>query len=425
MASVTFLIRQRLAGTDIYYGWFIAVACLVISAVSFGTIFSFGIFFSHLAAEFQRSYASTSVIFGLQAIVTYVGAAFLGFAIDRYGVRPLLVVAAGLMGAGLLGASQLRSFLGIIVAYSIIAASGLAITVVISYVTAPRWFDRRRGLAVGMATSGTNIGVLAFPPFVSFLIAQYGWRNAYLVMMILIVSALLLSALIIADRPVDLGVDTADEFPDGVPEEATVSVSEQLKTVLDVAASRSFLLVFVGWVLIYTPLFVLLVYLVEYTTTAGVGRNVGVFAVSTIGASAFVSRYLAGSASDRWGTLKTFTVTSIALGGAALLIGLFQQPIAIYGFAILFGFGYGGTGTLLSPLLVDLYGSLNLGAIFGIAIVSFAIAGSGMTYLAGVGYDLFGTFSTVFVIAGTAGVVGGILTVAVSYRVLSHKRVRA
>lgn len=421
MDGARFSVRSRLADADVYYGWFVVVACLFTSTVTFGIIFSFSVFFGHIAEEFGQSYASTSVIFGLQSVVTYGGAGILGFAIDRYGVRPLLVVATVLLGSGLLGASQFTTFLGVLLSYGIVAAVGLAITMVVAYTVASRWFERRRGLAVGMATSGTNVGVLAFPPLASLLIARYGWQRAYFLLMVLIVCLLVVALLLFADWPTDLPVDVGAEFVDGAPDPDQAPLAEQARDVLAVATSRSFLLIFAGWVCIYTPLYVTLVYVVEYAGTAGIGREAGVLAVSVIGASAFGSRYLAGYVSDRWETLPMLGICAASLGLAPILMGLVPVSTALLGFAVLFGFGYGGTGALLSPLLTEIYGSLNLGSLFGLAAASFAVAGSLMPYLAGIGYEVFGSFSLVFVGAGAVGILGALVTVVVGRRALAAR----
>ena len=84
----------------------------------------------------------------------------------------------------------------------------------------------------------------------------------------------------------------------------------------------------------------------------------------------------------------------------------------LYAFAVVFGVAYGGNGALLSPLTVDLFGAANPNAVFGLVSLSFAVSGSIAPWLAGLAYDLGGTYTPAFVGAGIAGLIGSVLVAA-------------
>jgi len=80
---------------------------------------------------------------------------------------------------------------------------------------------------------------------------------------------------------------------------------------------------------------------------------------------------------------------------------------------VIFRIAYGGNGALLSPLTVDLFGTANPNAIFGLVSVSFAVSGLLAPWATGLTYDLVGTYTPAFVGAGIAGLVGaGLLAIA-------------
>lgn len=407
--------RAKLADADVYYGWFIVGACFVSAMVTYGTIYSFGTFFTHILEEFDQTFAGTSLIFSLQSIVMFTSAAILGFFIDRYGARRLFPVGGALIVLGLLGASQLPFYLGVVVAYGGVAAVGFAITYVIAYATVPRWFDRRKGLATGVATSGTGAGLLVISPFASVLIDLYGWRTAYFLLMLLFVVLLALAWAVIADKPSDLGVDVSPEFPDGNPEdvEAGRTVGEQLENVVAVARSPTFALLFVGMLFVYVPFYILIVYLVEFATNVGVGREVGVLAVSLIGGVSIAGRFGVGYLADRFGIVRLYLLSTLVMGGAVILLAFGRVPAAVIALAVVYGIGYGGAGALMAPIVTEFFGRLDINTLFGMTNIAFAIAGSAVPYLGGAAYDVTRTFVLIFVVSGVIAMVGtGLIVVA-------------
>lgn len=407
-------VRMRLVRTDIYYGWFVVAACFISALVTYGTIYSFGTFFAHILTEFDQSFAGTSLIFSLQSIVMFSSAAILGFFIDRYGARRLFPVGATLIVLGLLGASQLPLYIGVVLSYGGVAAVGFAITYVIAYATVPRWFDRRKGFATGIATSGTGAGLLVISPFASVLIDLYGWRTAYFLLMLVFIGLLTVAWIIIVDNPNDLGVDVAVEFVDDDPETAVArSARTQFRNVTAVARSPTFALLFIGLLFVYVPFYVLIVYLVEFATNVGVGREVGVLAISIIGGVSIVGRFSVGFLADRFGIIRLYLLSTLVMAGTVIALAYGRTPFVVLGLAVIYGIGYGGAGALMAPLITELFGRIDINTLFGMVNVAFAIAGSAVPYLAGYGYDLAGTFVLIFIASGTTAIVGtGLVLIA-------------
>ena len=428
-------LRKRLVESRLYYGWYVVVGCFLLSAMTSGLIFSFGVFLGPVLESFDGTYASTSLLFSLQAFVAFGGAAALGFAVDRYGVRRLLVVAAVLVPAGLLGASQAPTFAGVVVSYGVVAAAGLGITFVVAYTTPPRWFERRRGLATGVAVSGWGVGILAMPPLANALIRAVGWQGAYLVLSVVLLVAILVAAFLLADWPADLGVDASDEFPttsstgagrdagdgpeDG-PEDDTAddpadspvgggrSIRAQVADAVAIVRTRLFGLVFVGLLLAFVPSLAVLVYLVEFAESVGVSRRIGVLGVSIIGALNVVAKFIAGGVADRVGTDVTLVGCVLLMFAATVLLVLVPTPASILVLSAAFGLGYGGVAALMSPLLANLFGTGDLSTLFGVTAIGFAISGTAVPYLVGLGFDVFGTYDVPFLAVAGVGLIGAV-----------------
>lgn len=385
-------VRGTLARSGVYYGWFVVAACFLCGLVCFGTIYSFGVFFEFIQREFRGSYAGTSLIFSVQSIVTFGGGAILGVFVDRYGTRRLLIVGGLLFALGLVAVGRVSSFLGVVFAYGVVAALGFTVLYVVTYATPPRWFDRRVGVATAVATAGGGIGIMAMPTVSARLIEWLGWRDAYLALMLGFLGLIVLAAVLVADHPGSVGADATIEFDGGGPTVASADLRSQLDAVSAMVRQPTFGLVFAGYVMIFMPAYMLLVYVVEYASTTGIGRDVGVLAIGVIGAMNFLGKFTFGWLSDRVGLTAGVMGCATLVGVGTLVLTALSTEVALLVGVFVFGLGYGGSGALLSPMLADLFGTANINALFGVTSVAFAITGSVGPFVAGLSYDVTGSF---------------------------------
>ncbi|MFB6124258.1 MAG: MFS transporter [Haloferacaceae archaeon] len=386
-----------------YYGWVVAVACLLAATAVFGLTYSFGVFFERMLAAFAASRARLSLVFGVQTFVLYVGATASGGLVDRYGPRRMLLVGTGLLVGGLLATSRSRSFLALLAAYGLVTALGLSIVYVVAYASVPRWFGRRRGAAQGLATAGLGLGLVAIPPAADALIRSVGWRNAFVALAAGVGAVCLVVSLLFADDPVDVGADPSVEFPDG---RADGSDSDPRGAATTALRRPSFLLVLLGWVFVYTTLYAVMSHLVLHVTDVGLPQQVGVTAIAVIGVTTSVARIGLGVLSDRVGRVRIFVVCSTLMGLSMAALAVAQSPLAVFAVVAAYGVGYGGNGALLSPLVADLFGNENLSTLYGILSVAFAVSGLAAPPVAGAVFERAGGYAPIFLAFGALGVVG-------------------
>lgn len=398
-------LRRRVAAR-IYYGWVIAVACFLGSLAVFGLSYSFGVFADRLAADFAASRARVSTVFGVHTFVLYVGAPLAGGVVDRYGPRRTLLAGAAMLGVGLVGASRAGSLLSFGVAYGLMVALGLSIVYVVAYASVPRWFQRRRGTANGIATSGLGAGLLVVPPAASALLDVVGWRGAYLVLAVALVVLVLVVAALFVRGPEAVGADPTVEFPEGRPGRDALTARERATRAWSVVRSRPFLLVLFGWGCVYATLYVVLAHLVFHVTDVGMARWVGVWAIGTIGVVTSVSRLVVGRLSDRVGRVRTFVACSACMGLTVAALSVATVPAAVFAVVVAFGVGYGGNGALLSPLVADLFGETDIATLYGATSLAFGAAGLLAPPLAGAAQEALGTYDPVFLAVGALGLVG-------------------
>ncbi|MFB6093488.1 MAG: MFS transporter [Halanaeroarchaeum sp.] len=399
------MLRTAIAESEWYYGWVVAVAGFLAATVLFGLSYSFGVFLSPLLSAFDVGSGAVSLTFGLQTFVVYTGAVPGGTVVDSLGARRSSGLATVLVVAGLLGASVVRSFPVLLGWYGIVTGLGMSLLYVVAYTTVPRWFVRRRGLATGFTSSGLGIGILVVAPIAARLVDRFGWRGAYRWLAVGALAVLAVATYLIADRPSDVGEAQTPGFR--VAGSATrLSIRERIRDVGRVALTRPFQAVFLGWLFVWTPLYVLLNHVVRFVSVSGLQAGTGVAAISLVGLSTSLARVVVGSIADRVGRVRTFAVSGALVAVAVPATTLADTTVSFLAVAAVFGIGYGGAGALLSPLVAELFGDENLGTTFGLASVAFALGGLAAPTVAGVLFERIGSYDPVFWGAGLIGLVG-------------------
>ena len=165
----------------LFYGWVIIAVCLVINALAFGTRYSFGVFFKSIEGEFNLSRAATSGIFSVYMLLASAFEVLGGWALDKFGPRIVVLLMGLFIGLSLLLTSQTNSPWQLFITYSLLLAIGTGPAYTVSMATTSRWFDKKRGVALGVAGAGIGLGTLVMAPLATYLIANFEWRVAYMV----------------------------------------------------------------------------------------------------------------------------------------------------------------------------------------------------------------------------------------------------
>jgi MFS family permease len=249
-----------------------------------------------------------------------------------------------------------------------------------------RWFVRRRGLAVGIASAGGSLGTFVLPPVAHWLVSGLGWRRAYLVFGAAMFVTLAGVALVMRRDPESLGL-----HPDGAPAPAPAGALGGW-TVREAVRARAFWALFAIFGLTWIPVFVPLVHLVPLARDLGIDALRAATLVSALGLAAVSGRLAMGWLSDRIGrravlagALIAQVVSFIALDRAAALPGLAAA-------ALLFGFSYGTVSTIFPALVADFFGRAHAGSLvgllFGLAAPTAALGPVGAGWI----YDRFGGY---------------------------------
>jgi MFS transporter, OFA family, oxalate/formate antiporter len=370
----------------LYHGWIIVGGAFVVLFLAYGTQYAFGVFFAALLAEFHWGRASLSGAFSLYAFVYSAFGLVAGRLTDRWGPRAVIAGGGLLLGAGLAGMSLVNALWQPYVLYGGVAALGMSTVYVPCNATVVRWFVRRRGLAVGLASAGGSLGTFVLPPVAHWLVSELGWRRAYLVFGAAIFLALAGVALLMRRDPESLGL-----HPDGVPAPAPTAALGGW-TVRDAVRTRAFWVLFAIFGLTWIPVFIPLVHLVPLARDLGIDALRAATLVSALGIAAVAGRLSMGWLSDRIGRRAILGVALAAQASSFVALGHADALPGLAAAALLFGFSYGTVSTIFPAMVADFFGRAHAGALvgllFGLAAPTAALGPVGAGWI----YDRFGGY---------------------------------
>jgi len=392
----------------VFYGWIVVGAAFTVLFFAYGLQFCYGVFATGMVEELGWDRATTALPYSIYVFTYSALSAATGSATDRYGPRQVITLGALLLGVGWGGSAFITSPAQLVFTLGIVAALGMSVAWVPCNATVARWFTRRRGSAVAVASSGASLGNFLVPPLAALLMASWGWRDALLVLA-------LTSALIIfvAARYMVRDPESLSLFPDGEPNvpQAANPVGDGL-SVREVRFTAPFQLLIGMYLFTWLVIFVPFVHLPAYAADLGFGATAGASLLSAIGIGGVAGRLSAGVVSDRIGRMPALYAT-FALQVIAFTAFAYSTTLGLLWFgAIAFGLSYGAGVALLPALCGDLFGRAHVASVVG---AIFAVAGAPAAvgpYAAGWMYDAGDGYTSAFLSSAGLNVVALGLAVA-------------
>jgi MFS family permease len=391
----------------IYYGWIIVALAFVSMAFWWGINSSFSVFFVALLDEFSWGRGESAAIMSSAALVYTVMAPMVGVMIDRFGPRKIMVPGIVILVAGLLlcttinSLGQLYFFYGLFVGTGLTSISMVAFTVIIA-----QWFEKKRGLANGIASAGMGMGMFLLVPLTQKIISGMGWRGAYMILGLLVAAVVLpLNFFFLKSKPRDLGLN-----PDGLNCDAEINArspdctpGERSQT----GSTRLFLRTGKFWALILftamsiMSIWILIVHSVRFLVDQGVDKMAAAFMFAMVGVISTIFRIFWGWLSDRIGREPTFTLGISCLILSILSLMLLSQtgfkPLALL-FTLLFGMGWGVNSPIVAATAADLFRGKKFGLIYGLVECGIGTAGAFAVWIAGVIFDKTQSYQGAFIL---------------------------
>ena len=421
--------QQRLADrSPFYYGWLVLGAAGTANfARNAAASLTISVFIYPLSEELGWSrtlIAGAAAAGGLVATFT---SPIIGRMIDRYGARVVLTASVLVLVVStfvLRWSDVSLTVMGVTIpwVFYIAYATGRVIFAspvqIGTSVVVSRWFIRLRGRTNGILGLSHSVGMVLFPLIASIVIAQSGWRDAWFVLSVVVfVVALLPVALLISERPEDLGLRPDGDEVEEMDEDGDVAGAKDASSVEVNWTSRDAMRTPALWLLALATGMMFFMHSGSNTHAAAFFQDQGLGAV-TAGVSISLNAIFLGISSLVWGRIvervpARFVMAAVALNLAigAFLFTLTDSTVEALAFSALFGFGLGGMLVVPPVAYADYFGRSSLGTIRGIT-EPFATLGMAVgVMIPGLIFDFVGGASYLPFFYG-AGIVGILAMVA-------------
>jgi MFS family permease len=376
---------QSSSSVETKASWAVATAALVTMLMAFGAAWITAVALKDIAAEVDGLRSIPALAGALVWLGSGLGGILMGRIADKIGTRWTVIFGALMIGLGLMISTfgpRWPLWIGHGLFIGLIGLGGINAPM---YIYVCRWFDRRRGSALALISSGSYLAGAMWPPVFERVIAGFGWRQTMLWYAIAEIAVIVPLAVIYFRAP-----------PEVIHPAAATTGDGKSARVLGWPPNLAFAMICAAAVLCCIPMAMPQGHLVAFCSDLGISQSIGALMLSVLLGTAFLSRQIWGAISDRIGGLATVLIGS-AWQAASMTALLFTQSEAgLFTIAAAFGLGFSG----IIPAYV-----LALRELFPASEASWRIptlllfSGCGMAlggWLAGLLYDHFGYYAPAF-----------------------------
>jgi MFS family permease len=398
----------------IFYGWWIVLAASLNLFFAVGMIFyGFPVFYPAFVQSlgFTRAQVTQGFFLGF----LFAGLPFgllAGAVIDRLGAKWVILVGVSLVGISLLLMRSMTKLwhyelLCVMEVLGYVLAGPIANQVLVA-----RWFRVRRGRAMGCAYLGLGLGGVVSPLLINFLIRSFGWRQSLEFVGLLILAVLIpVGIWITRSSPEELG-----RVPDGVDnsslkEDTSNSVSAG---VIASIGTANFWLLLVGSTLVMGAIGAVIQHFILFLRDQGYSATTASRFSTALLASSLGGRILVGYLADRFQKKNTMAVCYLLLGASILLLGVAHHLIAVWAFALVFGFSMGADYMLIPLVTAECFGTASLGKLLALIIMGYSLGQWGAPWIAGKVFDARHSYDLAWKIMAALGLLGAVAVYAVS-----------
>jgi MFS family permease len=374
------------------------------------SFYGFGVFVLPLVAAFGWTRGEVSAAASFLILGSAITSPIVGSVIDRFGARRVGIASLLALSAAYAALTTLQGSLAMFyVSWLLLALLGGGTTPVVWTRTVNLWFDRGRGLALGLALAGSGIASMLAPPLLTRVIAHYGWQTAYLAMgTFLLIVATPLVALLLDERPADR-LEASDK--DSTSSSHT-SAASALPGVGFAEALRSvtFWKIGIGFFFVSAVVAALIINLVPLLIDRGLTPTAAAATAGMMGIAVLIGRVATGYLLDRY---SASAIAGLVLGSCALGCVVLAMPdssgwmLTISVLAL--GLAAAAEVDLVAYLSSRFFGLRAYGKIYGWQLTSFYLGAAGGPLAAGLAFDAFGSYTPMLAFATAALLMGAMV----------------
>jgi MFS family permease len=374
-------LRPRDYGIESRFAWMRLASAVALGTIGNVAMWSVPVVLPAVQAEFGVARAQASLPFTMVMVGFAVGGVLMGRLADRFGIIVPLATGAAALASGYMGAAFAPD-LTIFALFHLLIGLGASATFGPLMADASRWFTRRRGFAVSLASCGNYIAGMIWPPILVHFIANEGWREAHIGIGIVCAFGIPPLLLVLKRPPPPTSGYVASASPFGA---GTAFSPNALQVLLSVAGLSC-----------CAAMAMPQVHIVAYCGDLGYGVARGAEMLSLMLGLGLISRVGSGFLADRIGGAPTLLLGSTLQGLALFLYLLFDGLTSLYVISALFGLFQGGLVPMYAVLVREYFPPQEAGTRLGLVLMAtlFGMALGG--WMSGAIFDLTGSYRAAF-----------------------------
>lgn len=379
------------------YGWIIVGISFLMLLMTSGVVMSIGVFMKPLVKEFGWDRTAISITVSSFMVVQGILSPFVGRLIDKYGAKIVIALGISVLGVTLVLFSQVSSYITFFIVYGILAAIGYSTTTLMTNsVLISKWFQEKKGLALGISTTGFPLGPLVFSPLISFLIITFNWRWAALILGILLITVLMpLVVLFVKDKTTD-GTKGVEPTP---PPKISF---------FNLVSNRQYLKLAGAYLGCGFTMALISTHFPVHAMGLGLNEMIAATAFGLMGGFAALGTISVGALSDRYGRKNLLAAVYFTRSFALGIMALGTSPTTLYIGAVIFGISWTATGPLTTAITGDIWGTKVMGTIFGYIFLFHQFGAAAGAYLGGIIFDYTSSYQTAFLVGALILSISGV-----------------
>lgn len=392
-------------GKKVFYGWWIVLAGSISQAYTSGTFWQgFGAFFDPIIEQFGWSRALTAGAMSLQRTESGAISPFVGWFIDKFGPRNVMLFGTALTALGFILLSRIQELWQFYAAFLVLTVGLSFGTFLIVTTAVANWFVENRSKALSFTMAGSGLGGVLVP-VVIWIIATTDWRTGLVIVGIGCLVVGIPVSFVMKSRPEDYGMlpdgaplpeepDERTGSGDAAPRRTTLS-SEVTMTTRQALKSRVFwqLAIAMG---VSGMVMSASIHQIPAITSFGISRNIAGFAILGVSIFSVVGRLGSGYFGDRLDKRHVIAVALLFQFVGTIVFAFSSEIWHLTIFVILWGFGFGASIPVRFALIADLFGRRHYGSIMGTLMTTSAVFGVIAPVLVGWIFDIRGNYREPF-----------------------------
>lgn len=398
-------------GPGAHYGWVVLAVSVLSAFAVYGSRFSIGLFLPPMHRLEGWSIGSLAVVLAAANLLSGLVQPYIGALADRFGAPRILAAGMAAQAAGLLLAGLATQLWHLYLALGLLLGVGAAAaSMVVTATLINRWFEARRGLALGSIQTGLNLGQIVVVSGAGLILAAMGWRVAFFAVGLVVAAAVPAVLLFARPSPEEMGLLPYGRRPGASAAEGAPGAS----VFLDVAVSPWRHLTFRRLVnslfccgflmsMIYT-------HYPNFAQSLGATPAASAAMLAIMGGTAGLGGLVAGALSDRFGGRRV--LSAIYALRAVMTLGLVAVPTlpVLYAYALVFGLFASGTVPLTAGLTADFFGPARVGRLFGWVFLSHQVGVALGGTLAGWSFDYLGSYGPALAFGAAVSLAGALIS---------------